>query len=62
MKRKLHTLFKNDLFRLLMQGVFAYIAYTAVIVAILQTPPEAILDTNMVQVVQIFEESAFDET
>ena len=47
---------KNELLRVLMQGVFAYIALMAVIIVTLQTPPEAIYDTNMVQVAMIFNE------
>jgi len=56
MKERINTLFKNELLRVLMQGVFAYIAMMAVIIVTLQTPPEAILDTNMAQVVMIFDE------
>ena len=56
MKRKIHNLFRNELLRVLMQGVFAYIALMAVIIATVQMPPEAIYDTNMVQVALIFDE------
>jgi hypothetical protein len=56
MKQKLNALFNNELLRVLMQGVFAYIALMAVIIVTLQTPPEAIYDTNMVQVAMIFNE------
>ncbi|MGD8999772.1 MAG: hypothetical protein PVF75_05095, partial [Granulosicoccaceae bacterium] len=39
MRRRLHSLFQSNLFRLLIQGIFADIAYTAVIIATLRTPP-----------------------
>ena len=56
MKEKLDTLFSNELLRVFMQGVFAYVALMAVIIVTLQTPPEAIMETNMVQVAMIFDE------
>lgn len=56
MKRKIHNLFRNGLLRVLMQGVFAYIALMAVIIVTLEMPPEAIYDTNMIQVSLIFNE------
>lgn len=56
MKAKMHGLFKNDLFILLMNAVFAYTAFTMVIIVTLQTPPEALLNTNMAQIIMIFDE------
>lgn len=56
MKAKMYNLFKNELFIVLMNGVFAYTAFTMVIIVTLQTPPEALLNTNMAQVILIFDE------
>lgn len=59
MKRKLELAFRNPVFQLVMQLMFAYLTFMAVIIATLQTPPEAILDGNLKQVMLVFEE--FDE-
>lgn len=56
MKAKLYSLFHNDLFKVLMNAVFAHTAFTMVILATLQVPPEAILDSNLREVLAIFEE------
>ena len=56
MKSKLHNLLHDELLRVFLQGVFAYIAMMAVILATVQIPPDAIRDTNMVQVLYIFDE------
>ena len=46
MKATIYSLFANDLFKLLMNAVFAHTAFTMVIIATLQVPPEAILDSS----------------
>lgn len=56
MKAKLNSLFHNDLFKVLMNAVFAHAAFSMVIIAILQVPPEAILDTNLREILAIFED------
>ena len=56
MRQKLHKLFKNELFLLLLNGVFAYVAMNAVILATLQVPPDAILDSGLDQIILVFED------
>lgn len=56
MKKLVQALLKNDLFTMLMSGVIAYTAMSAVIIAVLQVPPEAILDSGLDQIVLVFEE------
>ena len=55
MKAKVQRLMNNELFILFINGTFAYIALTAVIIATLQIPPEVILETNLVEVIKVFE-------
>lgn len=55
MKKRLIRLMKNELFLLLMNGVIAYTAMTAVIIATLNVPPEAILDSGLREIVLVFE-------
>ncbi len=54
MRQKLRKLFKNELF--LLNGVFAYVALTAVIITTLQVPPDAILDSGLDEVIKVFED------
>ena len=56
MKQLVQKLLNNDLFVFLMIGVFAYTAMTAVIIAVLQVPTDAILDSGLDQVLLVFEE------
>lgn len=55
MKQYFARLQRNDLFLLLMFGVFAYTAFTAVVLAVLQVPPETILDSGLKQILLVFE-------
>jgi len=55
-KKLINDLVQNELFVMLMTGVFAYTAMTAVIISVLQTPPEAILYSGLDQVLLVFEE------
>ena len=55
MKKRIANLLKNELFLILMNGVIGYTAMTAVIIATLNVPPEAILDTNLKEILYIFE-------
>ena len=54
MKQKFSKLLKNDLFLLLMNGVFGYTAFTAVILMTLNVPPEAILDSGLQEIALVF--------
>ena len=56
MKAVASNLLKNKFFLLLLQGVFVYIAFYAVIIATLNIPPDAILDSNLREVVLVFED------
>ena len=58
MKQRIRNLFKNELFLMLLNGVFAYVAFTAIIIATLQVPPEAILDSGLDQILLVFEGDA----
>ncbi len=55
MKKLVNSLLQNDLFALLMFGVFGYIAFTAVVIAVLQVPPEALLDSGLKEILLVFE-------
>lgn len=55
MKKYAKKLSKNPVFVLFMQGTLAYTALTAVILLTVQIPPEVILDTNLHEVVMVFE-------
>ena len=55
MKKRLIKLFHNDLFLFLLSGVIAYTAFTAIILATLGVPPEAILDSGLKEVLLVFE-------
>jgi hypothetical protein len=56
MKKNIRNLLNNSLFQMAMSGVFAYIAFVAVILATLQIPPDAILDSGLQEVLLVFEE------
>jgi len=55
MEQRIQSLFSNRLFQLLMNGVFAYTAFSAVTIAVLQVPPEAILDSGLQEILMVFE-------
>lgn len=55
MKNTFKAALRNPLFFMLMNGVFGYTAMTAVIIAVLQVPPEAILDSGLKEILMIFE-------
>ncbi len=55
MKKLIDSLLRNDLFLILIYGVFAYITFTAVIIAVLQVPSEAILDSGLKEILLVFE-------
>lgn len=55
MKEKCRNLLKNELLIMLLNGVFAYTAFTAVIIMTLQIPPEAILDSGLQEIILVFE-------
>jgi hypothetical protein len=54
-KKLFDSLLQNDLFALLMFGVFAYIAFTAVVIAVLQVPSEALLNSGLKEILLVFE-------
>lgn len=56
MKAWFRKLLENDLFLLLINGVIMYTAFTAIVIATLQVPPEAILDSGLKEILLVFEE------
>jgi flagellar biosynthesis/type III secretory pathway M-ring protein FliF/YscJ len=56
MKQTLQKLLENRLFLLLINGTVGYMAFIAVIITVLQVPPEALLDSNLKEVLLVFEE------
>ena len=55
MKNRIQILAQNPLLQMLMIGVFSYTAFTAVIMAVMQTPPEAILNSGLQEILLVFE-------
>ena len=55
MKKRLKSLLENDLFLLLMNGVLAHTAFTAVMIFTLNVPPEAILESGLQEILLVFE-------
>ena len=56
MKAAAQKLFKNQLFILLLNSVFAYTAFYAVIIATLNVPPDDILESNLQEIILVFED------
>lgn len=56
MKAAAQKLFKNQLFILLLNSVFAYTAFCAVIIATLNIPPDDILESNLQEIILVFED------
>lgn len=54
-KKLFEDLVQNDLFLLLMYGVFGYIAFSAIVIFVLQVPSEAILDSGLKEILLVFE-------
>lgn len=55
MKNYIQTLAQNSLLQMMMMSVFSYTAFTAVIMAVMQTPPEAILNSGLQEILMVFE-------
>lgn len=55
MKDRVESILRNELFLFLLNGVIAYTAFTAVILATIQVPPEAILESGLREILMIFE-------
>ena len=56
MKTTIQNLFRNQLFILLINGVFAYTAFCAIIMATINVPPEEILESNLQEIILVFED------
>jgi hypothetical protein len=54
-KKLINYLVRNDLFLLLMYSVFGYIAFSAIVIAVLQVPSEAILNSGLKEILLVFE-------
>ena len=55
MKDKIRDLLKNDILQAMLFGVFSYICFIAVILATLEIPPDAILDSGLQEIIMVFE-------
>lgn len=55
MKERVQILANNPLLQMMMAGVFAYTAFTVIILATLQVPPDALLDSGLQEVILVFE-------
>ena len=55
MKKIFKGLLRNELFVLLMYGVFAYTAFSAVVIAVLEVPSEVILNSGLKEILLVFE-------
>lgn len=58
MKNHILKLAQNPLLQILMVGIFSETAFTAVVMAIMQTPPEAVLNIGLQEILTIFEGEA----
>jgi len=56
LKKIFKRLKKNELFRVLVIGVIMYVSMVAMILITIKIPPEAILDSNLVEIIKIFED------
>lgn len=56
MKDRILTLAQNPLLQMLMISVFSYTAFTAVVIEVMQTPPEAILNSGLQEILFVFED------
>lgn len=56
MKQKFKAILNNDVFVLLMSGVIMHTAFVAVVLSVMQIPPESLLDSNLKEVLFIFEQ------
>ena len=54
-KKLLNNLMRNELFLLLMYSVFGYIAFSAIVIAVLQVPSDAILNSGLKEILLVFE-------
>ena len=55
MRKIFRELLRNELFLLLMYGVFAYTAFSAVGIAVLEVPSEAIINSGLKEILLVFE-------
>lgn len=58
MKDHIKTLAQNPILQILMVGIFSETAFSAVIMAVMQTPPEAVLEIGLQEILSVFEGEA----
>ena len=58
MKDHIKTLAQNPILQILMVGIFSETAFSAVIIAVMQTPPEAVLEIGLQEILSVFEGEA----
>lgn len=56
MKQKIENLLQNGLLLILLNVILVQTAFFAVVIFVMQTPPEAIIDSGLDQVLLVFEE------
>lgn len=56
MKQKVKAILNNDVFVLLLSAVIIHTAFVAVVMSVMQVPPESLLDSNLQEVLFIFEQ------
>ena len=56
MQSMIKALIHNDLFILFFNVAIAQVAFSAVLIATLQVPPDSILDTDLKEIILIFED------
>lgn len=54
-KKLFNDLMRNELFLLLIYSVFGYIAFSAIVIAVLQVPSDAILNSGLKEILLVFE-------
>jgi len=58
MKEHILAISRNPILHILMVGIFSETAFSAVIMATMQTPPEAVLNIGLQEILSIFEGEA----
>ena len=58
MKKSILKLARNPILQIFMVGIFSETAFTAVVMAVMQTPPEAVLNIGLQEILTIFEGEA----
>jgi hypothetical protein len=55
MQQRIKSLITNDLFLLFLNGVLAHTCFVALVIYVMQVPPEVILDSGLKEILMVFE-------